>query len=89
MPEDKQSDENSRRPEFVQPLHPPAWWNGEHPRSPEPAPELALSPDDIETGEVPGKLGDPTLPKPRLPTGLTPTAGLPRPVPPPQRPGYV
>jgi len=48
-----------------------------------------LSPDDVETGEVPGALGDPTIAMARVPTGATPTADLPRTVPPPQRPGYV
>ncbi len=48
-----------------------------------------VSPDDVETAELPGELGEPTVPKARVPTGLTPTAGLPRTVPPPQRPGYV
>ncbi|MFQ6101818.1 MAG: PBP1A family penicillin-binding protein [Anaerolineae bacterium] len=45
--------------------------------------------DDIETGEVPGTLGEPTIAMDRVPTGATPTASLPRTVPPPQRPGYV
>ncbi len=52
-------------------------------------PTRALSPDEIETGEIPGTLGDPTVPHERTPTGATPTAHLPRTVPPPQRPGYV
>jgi len=47
------------------------------------------SPDDVETGELPGELGEPTIAMPRVPTGATPTANLPRTVPPPQRPGYV
>ena len=47
------------------------------------------SPDDIETAELPGELGEPTIAAPRVPTGATPTAHLPRTVPPPQRPGYV
>jgi len=47
------------------------------------------SPDDVETGPLPWERGDPTDPHPRVPTGMTPTAGLPRPVPPPQRTGYV
>lgn len=52
-------------------------------------PTPALSPDEIETGEIPGTLGEPTVPHERMPTGATPTAHLPRTVPPPQRPGYV
>jgi len=48
-----------------------------------------VSPDDIETAELPGELGEPTIQMPRVPTGFTPTASLPRTVPPPQRPGYV
>jgi len=52
-------------------------------------PSPALSPDDIETGELPGTLGEPTVARDRTPTGATPTANLPRTVPPPQRPGYV
>lgn len=52
-------------------------------------PSPAVSEDDIATAEVPGELGDPTLAMPRVPTGATPTAQLPRTVPPPQRPGYV
>ena len=52
-------------------------------------PSRALSPDDVETGELPGELGEPTIAMARVPTGATPTAGLPRTVPPPQRPGYV
>ena len=47
------------------------------------------SPDDVETSELPGELGEPTVAWPRVPTGATPTASLPRTVPPPQRPGYV
>ena len=47
------------------------------------------TPDDIETAELPGELGEPTVAWNRVPTGATPTASLPRPVPPPQRPGYV
>jgi len=47
------------------------------------------SPDDVETAELPGQLGEPTIAMDRVPTGLTPTAGLPRTVPPPQRLGYV
>ena len=52
-------------------------------------PMRAVSPDDIETAELPGELGEPTIAMPRVPTGATPTANLPRTVPPPQRPGYV
>lgn len=52
-------------------------------------PIRALSPDDVETGELPGELGEPTIAMARVPTGATPTAHLPRTVPPPQRPGYV
>ncbi len=52
-------------------------------------PTPVLSPDDIETGELPGELGEPTISMPRVPTGATPTAALPRTVPPPQRPGDV
>ena len=59
-----------------------------NPSIPSPPP-LSTSADEIETGEVPGTLGDPTLAVPRVPTGATPTAHLPRPVPPPMRPGYV
>ena len=47
------------------------------------------SPDDLDTGELPGERGDPTLAVPRVPTGATPTARLPRTIPPPLRPGYV
>ncbi|MEE9615699.1 MAG: hypothetical protein V3T90_01665 [Anaerolineae bacterium] len=52
-------------------------------------PTRALSPDDVETAELPGELGDPTIVMPRVSTGATPTANLPRPIPPPQRAGYV
>jgi len=52
-------------------------------------PVRAVSPDDVETAELPGELGEPTIAMPRVPTGATPTANLPRTVPPPQRPGYV
>jgi len=38
---------------------------------------------------LPGELGEPTIAMPRVPTGATPTADLPRTIPPPQRPGYV
>lgn len=69
---------------------------GQHSRSPEPPaalddtqPVRPLSPDDIETADLPGELGEPTVAWPRVSTGATPTAGLPRTVPPPQRPGYV
>ena len=47
------------------------------------------SPDDVETGPLPWEDGEPTDPSPRRATGMTPTAGLPRPVPPPQRSIYV
>jgi 1A family penicillin-binding protein len=50
---------------------------------------LGLSPDDVETGELPGDLGEPTVAMARVPTGATPTARLIRAVPPPQREGYV
>ncbi len=52
-------------------------------------PTRALSPDDVETAELPGELGDPTIVMPRVSTGATPTASLPRTIPPPQRAGYV
>ena len=52
-------------------------------------PSRPISPDDVETAELPGELGEPTIAMPRVPTGATPTANLPRTVPPPQRPGYV
>jgi 1A family penicillin-binding protein len=52
-------------------------------------PMQSPSPDDIETGELPGDLGEPTISMDRVPTGATPTAKLPRVVPPPQRTGYV
>jgi len=52
-------------------------------------PTQTLSPDDVETAELPGELGEPTIAMPRVPTGATPTASLPRTVPPPQRAGYV
>jgi len=52
-------------------------------------PVRPLSPDDVETGELPGELGEPTIAVDRVPTGATPTARLPRTVPPPQRPGYI
>ncbi|HHH41117.1 MAG TPA: PBP1A family penicillin-binding protein [Chloroflexi bacterium] len=45
--------------------------------------------DDLDTGELPGDRGEPTIPMRRVPTGATPTADLPRTVPPPLRPGYV
>lgn len=47
------------------------------------------SSDDVETGPLSGEIGDPTNPAPRVPTGMTPTAGFPRPAPPPERTGYV
>jgi 1A family penicillin-binding protein len=52
-------------------------------------PTQAVSPDDVDTAELPGDLGEPTITMDRVPTGATPTADLPRVVPPPQRPGYV
>ena len=52
-------------------------------------PTRVPSPDNVETGELPGTLGEPTVARDRVPTGATPTARLPRPVPPPQRPGFV
>ena len=67
-----------QREAFTQPLPPKDTQPGQSP-----------SPDDIETAEVPGELGDPTIAMPRVPTGATPTAHIPRTVPPPQRPGYV
>lgn len=102
MPEDKRSNERSnewdaqrrkagererdkgraRRPQYVQPSHPT-------PSLEDTQPTPAISPDEIETGEIPGTLGNPTVAMPRTPTGATPTADLPRPIPPPQRPGYV
>jgi penicillin-binding protein 1C len=45
--------------------------------------------DDIETAALPGDRGEPTIRAARVPTGATPTARVPRTVPPPQRPGYV
>ena len=82
MPKDNRSDETrgsqSEPGHLTQPLS-PAYTR----------PVQPLSPDDIETGEVPGTLGDPTIAMERVPTGATPTASLPRTVPPPQRPGYV
>jgi len=89
MPGDNHSDETrDSQPEVggitqpVQPLEPPALLGDTQPvKTP--------SPDDIETAELPGKLGEPTIAIPRVPTGATPTARLPRTVPPPQRPGYV
>ncbi|MDY7080071.1 MAG: PBP1A family penicillin-binding protein, partial [Chloroflexota bacterium] len=64
--------------------HPPTWLEDTQPAHPS-----SLSPDDVETAELPGELGEPTIAMDRVPTGATPTARLPRPVPPPQRPGYV
>lgn len=52
-------------------------------------PSSGPSPDEVETAELPDKLGEPTIAMPHVPTGATPTVGLPRPVPPPMRPGYV
>jgi len=81
MVEDHRSDEahNSRSKERVTRPLSPAYTR----------PVQPLSPDDIETAELPGELGEPTIAMARVPTGATPTARLPRPVPPPQRPGYV
>ncbi len=45
--------------------------------------------DDVETAELPGEIGEPTIRAERVPTGATPTARMPRTVPPPLRPGYV
>ncbi len=72
----------THKPPYVQPLHSPTWLDDTQPTP-------ALSPDDVETGEIPGTLGEPTIAQNRTPTGATPTASLPRTVPPPQRPGYV
>ncbi|HDQ72597.1 MAG TPA: penicillin-binding protein [Chloroflexi bacterium] len=80
--------DSARQPQYVQPLH-------AIPSLEDTQPMPAFSPhkdedeDEIETGEIPGTLGDPTIAMPRVPTGATPTADLPRTVPPPQRPGYV
>jgi 1A family penicillin-binding protein len=52
-------------------------------------PTQAVSPDDVDTAELPGELGEPTITVDRVPTGATPTAELLRAIPPPQRPGYV
>jgi len=95
MSEDSRSDEpraqrpgaargvqGTSRPQHVQPPRPSDWLTDAHSVE-------ALPPDEVETGELPGDLGEPTIAVPRVPTGLTPTAGLPRTVPPPQRPGYV
>jgi penicillin-binding protein 1C len=77
-------DENGDRNfEYVQPLRPSSGLWIDAPATP------PSSPDDVETAEVPGELGEPTISAHRTPTGLTPTAGLPRTAPPPQRPGYV
>ncbi len=70
------------RPQYIQPPRPSNWLDDAQPVPPS-------SPDDVETGELPGEMGEPTVSAPRTPTGLTPTAGLPRTVPPPQRPGYI
>ncbi|MBN1179307.1 MAG: PBP1A family penicillin-binding protein [Anaerolineae bacterium] len=47
------------------------------------------NPDDVETGPMPWEAGSPTDYTPRTPTGTTPTTGFPRPIPPPERAGYV
>jgi len=52
-------------------------------------PTTPTNPDDVETGPLPWENGEPTNPSPRVPTGMTPTAGLPRPVPPPRRSIYA
>jgi len=92
MPEDNRSDDNHSPPPEDRnvnrpplPAEPPVTLDDTQPGKPAPA----LSPDDVETSELPGELGDPTIFMPRVPTGATPTASLPRTVPPPQRPGYV
>jgi penicillin-binding protein 1C len=89
MPGDNRSDEScGPRPgvgddaQAAQPPETPASLDDTQPTQPP-------SPDDVETAELPGKLGEPTIAMPRVPTGATPTASLPRTVPPPQRPGYV
>ncbi|MBN1954163.1 MAG: transglycosylase domain-containing protein [Anaerolineae bacterium] len=46
-------------------------------------------PDDVETSPLPWERGEATDPSPRVATGMTPTVGLPRPIPPPQRASYV
>ncbi|TET49507.1 MAG: hypothetical protein E3J64_09555, partial [Anaerolineales bacterium] len=48
-----------------------------------------MGPDDIDTADLPGNIGEPTIRAARVPTGATPTARVPRTVPPPRRPGYV
>ena len=92
MSEDNRPDKNSDpRPEggrVTQPIPPvesPVTLENTQPSQP----MQVSSPDDVETAELPGELGEPTIPMPRVPTGATPTASLPRTVPPPQRPGYV
>ncbi len=53
-------------------------------------PTPVVSPDDVDTAELPGVLGEPTIAMDRVPTGATPTAALPRVAPPPpERSGYV
>jgi len=65
---------NAVRPDpQLEDTQPNALWNG----------------DEIETGPLPGETGDPTNPAPRYQSGMTPTAGLPRPIPPPERKGYI
>ena len=66
----------------TRPLEPPVTLDDTQPVRPP-------SPDDADTAELPGTLGEPTVAMVRVPTGATPTAGLPRTVPPPQRTGYV
>jgi penicillin-binding protein 1C len=46
----------------------------------------ASSEDDVDTGEMPSLLDEPTIAMDRVPTGATPTARLPRAIPRPQRP---
>jgi membrane peptidoglycan carboxypeptidase len=81
-PEDGAQAQEPSRPQTVQ-FPPPSDWLYDAQSV------VSSSPDDIETAEIPGELGEPTVSAPRTPTGLTPTAGLPRTVPPPQRPGYI
>ena len=69
----------------VPPVHP----SGLPVRPGDTQPVETPSPDDVETAELPGELGEPTIAVDRVPTGATPTASLPRTVPPPQRSGYV
>ncbi len=52
-------------------------------------PTPIVSPDDVDTAELPGQLGEPTIAVERVPTGATPTAAMPRVTPPPQTEGYI